>query len=1228
MAHKHSVYDTDNHFRIDDETRQISTESGNAVIMQFDHNSERFTFELPRKIDGHDMTQCDVIQVHYINIDAKTKDTSKDVYDVDDMQVSPNDEDVAILSWLIDGNATKYAGSLNFLIRFKCTTDGVVDYAWATAIYKGLIVSDGIDNGEAVVEEYSDILEQWREELFTTGGATDEQVANAVANYLEENPIEVDHPVTYLESLDTENRVAIRDLESGTYVLYGKFTPFTGSTSTFTFSSGMLVSVLRTDEISYAQIFYPKSNTIQYVEITDEAVTRHDAKLINMESVANMVTEIDESADDAHYPSAKAVKTLFDSLGAGGACHITRIESLEETGIRNLRELDSGIYILYGYFNAYPDAPNYMPFDNRLVTVEKQTAGSHLFVFQTLNARVDFHEILVDESQADGFTHTRTEIDLLAMHNNSGGNVDYVGVEPAEDDIPKVFLTGDAFSDMTTEKNEVQMGLEYTSKTDKFKAAIKIKFQGNHSLNYAKKNFTIKMYTDDTYETKLKKSFKDWNHSGNKYVLKANYIDHAHARNIVSANLWSQVVASRPDYDTLPEELRNSPRNGAIDGFPIKLYVNGTYQGIYTWNIGKDDWMWGMDEDNTNHVLMCAETNNNGATVNTPCNFRALWSGTDESNWTVEVGTNSTAVKTALNNLIQFVMDNDGDDFRNGIGNYLDIQSAIDYYIFMYDICGLDGLAKNMLLATYDGTKWICGAYDLDATFGLFYNGSKFVSAEYACPENYQETYSLLWERIEANFVDELKARQAELRASVLSYANTVTHFERFMDIIGLDLYAEDLTIYTGIPSGSTNNIKQIRNYIRDRQAYVDAEFAAMSVPVPCTGISLSASELTFTAEGTQTLTATLTPDGCSDPITWESDNASIATVDNGVVTAIANGSATITAKCGEFSASCSVSVSGLAEPVPCTGITLDKTELTFDGEGSQTITATVTPSDTTDTVVWVSSNPSVASITVEDNVCTIQSVGNGDAVITVTCGEYSASCNVTVSGFENVLTWKYGYISAAGELVDLTEANNNGDMYCEFPVISGETYILWNENDEFAAVPRMLFYDVNGDVVSSLTSSSSGNCRERDWYYFTVPDGAVYATLNSRNMASCYQTAHICTLDELPNPEYAFADTEWVPGGISNTGAFAPVTDPQRRTGLISVEEGATYTFANSNAEWPGGWIGAGFYDNIAMMNGSRQTGNGTTFTFTVPAGKKYIALSAHNMADYYTTATFEKVS
>lgn len=173
MAHKHSVYDTDSHFKIDAITRTIKNDSsGKTVLIQGDHNSERFTFEVPRYVDGHDLSLCNVAQIHYINIDSVNKtNISKDVYEADDLQISPDSDDVVILSWLISGNATKYAGSLNFLVKFKCIDDaGEVVYVWNTATFTQISISSGIDNGEAVVEEYSDVLEQWRQSLIEAAG--------------------------------------------------------------------------------------------------------------------------------------------------------------------------------------------------------------------------------------------------------------------------------------------------------------------------------------------------------------------------------------------------------------------------------------------------------------------------------------------------------------------------------------------------------------------------------------------------------------------------------------------------------------------------------------------------------------------------------------------------------------------------------------------------------------------------------------------------------------------------------------------------------------------------------------------------------------------------------------------------------------------------------------------------------------------------------------------------
>lgn len=406
----------------------------------------------------------------------------------------------------------------------------------------------------------------------------------------------------------------------------------------------------------------------------------------------------------------------------------------------------------------------------------------------------------------------------------SGTGTVVSSVEPAHDDIPKVFLTGDEYSNMNATKNEVNMEMEYISKTLHFSAYILIKWQGSSSITngYPKHNFTIKMFEDEARETKKKLLFKDWKFEKHKYVWKSNYIDVSHARNIVCARLWSEVVASRSDYDTLPEELRTSPNNGAIDGFPIKVYINGTYDGIYTWNIGKDDWMWNMDEDNVNHLMICAKQNVSGEN---PCNFNKTITAFDDGNWSIEVGTQSADLVTSFNNLISCVKDTDDETFKSTIGNYLDIQSAIDYYAFHYAICGLDGLGKNVLMGTFDGVKWIIGSYDMDSVFGLYWNGSQFVSAEYACPENYQANASLLWKRIEKVFKEELQTRYFELRKSVLSFSNICTHFERFMDSIGTDLYKDDSTLYPRTLS-STNNITQIRNFVRDRLIYVDNEIA------------------------------------------------------------------------------------------------------------------------------------------------------------------------------------------------------------------------------------------------------------------------------------------------------------------------------------------------------------------------------------------------------------------
>ena len=390
-----------------------------------------------------------------------------------------------------------------------------------------------------------------------------------------------------------------------------------------------------------------------------------------------------------------------------------------------------------------------------------------------------------------------------------------INTEPVDGDLPVVYITGE----IPTTKKYVKGEIEYISKTSKFKAYTYIKLQGNSSLQYPKKNFTIKLYKNEARTIEANKEFKNWG-AHNNFVLKADYIDILHARNVVSAKLWSKVVQSRSDYDMLPDGIKNSPNNGVIDGFPVKAYINGEYCGLYCWTIPKCDWMVGMDSSNVNHALLSAEFNDNGhiAYQYNPCNFNALWDGNSDY-FDVEIGTNDTTLVSSLNRVISAVMNTD----KTTLEQVLDIQGAIDYFIFQTVILGTDGLAKNMLLATYDMTKWYLCPYDMDATFDLDWEGDILDIYDRIPPYYpYNNRYSSLLTSIIEGYTNEYKARYFELRKSVLSYSSIINEFEKYITVYGEDIYIQDTINFPEIPSVAVNTLNSLRTFVKDRLNYLD----------------------------------------------------------------------------------------------------------------------------------------------------------------------------------------------------------------------------------------------------------------------------------------------------------------------------------------------------------------------------------------------------------------------
>ncbi|MDY6063667.1 MAG: Ig-like domain-containing protein, partial [Candidatus Enterosoma sp.] len=158
----------------------------------------------------------------------------------------------------------------------------------------------------------------------------------------------------------------------------------------------------------------------------------------------------------------------------------------------------------------------------------------------------------------------------------------------------------------------------------------------------------------------------------------------------------------------------------------------------------------------------------------------------------------------------------------------------------------------------------------------------------------------------------------------------------------------------------------------------------------------------------TLTLTAAVAPSSFTGGVTWSSSNEAAATVTAaGVVTAVGAGTATITATSVDNPAvSDTVTINVTAAAVPATSVTLDKTEATLYPSQTVTLTATIAPENTTDTITWSSSDAAVA--TVADGVVT--AVAAGTAIITAKANDEAvATCTITVVEFSTISEIKNG---------------------------------------------------------------------------------------------------------------------------------------------------------------------------------------------------------------------------
>lgn len=382
-----------------------------------------------------------------------------------------------------------------------------------------------------------------------------------------------------------------------------------------------------------------------------------------------------------------------------------------------------------------------------------------------------------------------------------------VKVGNKSNNLPIVSIMGD-LSDMS-KKNAKNITYEIQNGSSSITGYGTLKWQGDSSAGMPKKGYRLKTLKSD-YETKDPiQVIPSWS-KHTKFNLKAYYTDGLMSRDPIAAKIGGAMSSER---DGLPQDLLNEDNFGYIDGFPVVLYINGSFQGVYSFNLPRPDFdytQWAIMGGDYTDITQFKDTTGTQVKLD-GTDFEML---NPEDKPTVEA-------KNAVTDLIKWVVTSSDEDFKTNLSKHFDVNSLIDYLILTNIVGGRDSFGKNQILMTWDGQVWYYQAYDLDCTYNANWTGgatfpSPKVGTELPFGSNHK-----LFARFSRLFKDQIAARYQEVR-QWCTPAFVINLFKDRVDKIGQDNFAKEWDKWND-PSKETEDFKQLRSAVYDHFKAADA---------------------------------------------------------------------------------------------------------------------------------------------------------------------------------------------------------------------------------------------------------------------------------------------------------------------------------------------------------------------------------------------------------------------
>ena len=445
------------------------------------------------------------------------------------------------------------------------------------------------------------------------------------------------------------------------------------------------------------------------------------------------------------------------------------------------------------------------------------------------------------------YDHALTSEQVL--QNNLANIKDFVKQKEQYDfnynntNLPKMYLNGD-ITNMTPYQS-VPMKVEYISPNEEkygrsFNTGIQnnpVLIQGTSSLQYVRHNYTI--YLKDEYGADmLYNPYGSNSVAENVFCLKADYIESSHANNTGLAKFVNDCV-----YDTkTPSQLDNPSCRTTISGFPVEVYINGEYLGVYNFNHDRySTKSFGYDYNKfSNQLVYEINSNSNtsagafyryGDDAQSSANVTELEYYKRDFNLIYGNRTKENDTLSEIKSLVEWVAVAERDLFKEGIEEHFNLEYLMRYYLTVLLIGAVDSLGKNMKLNTWDGKIWYPTFYDMDTCLGINNTGYLTIQPDVEIEVgSYNTSNSKLWTKLWEYFNVELKEEWKQMRNGSFTLENLMKYvYDEQIKVIPPKFYNDDAqvkyldfgSLYTFACHG--NKEHQLKRWLRERIAYVDS---------------------------------------------------------------------------------------------------------------------------------------------------------------------------------------------------------------------------------------------------------------------------------------------------------------------------------------------------------------------------------------------------------------------